>query len=258
MPYQYMAQEHPPAHAASARGRWGKKDVDGRNKSGHDERSTRTIGELKSGIRRSGVTADPHFAEPVIGPATSGRTRWLHAGYCRAPVYIELSAICRRGLNPTSIMSDHFSSFVQHKGRSNGFRQTIFEAQQPRRPGHPTDLRAVQRHRPRPRARPSNHLQSLRWNWKSARQDGTRLLIGRLAADHRQGEFTSSCPRIAVRRTASLRSPMSRASTSYGRWGEKDVDGRIKSSYDEEKMNESVRLAAKGSGSATGAPERQV
>jgi hypothetical protein len=23
----------------------------------------------------------PDFAEPVIGPATSGRTRWLHPGY---------------------------------------------------------------------------------------------------------------------------------------------------------------------------------
>jgi hypothetical protein len=26
-------------------------------------------------------TPFPDFAEPVIGPATSGRTRWLHPGY---------------------------------------------------------------------------------------------------------------------------------------------------------------------------------
>jgi CO/xanthine dehydrogenase Mo-binding subunit len=27
----------------------------------------------------------PDFAEPVIGPATSGRTRWLHPGYLLMP-----------------------------------------------------------------------------------------------------------------------------------------------------------------------------
>jgi hypothetical protein len=42
----------------------------------------------------------------------------------------------------------------------------------------------------------------------------------------------SSCPRIAVRRTASLRSPMSRASTSLMP-ANKDVDGRNKSGHDE-------------------------
>ena len=44
----------------------------------------------------------------------------------------------------------------------------------------------------------------------------------------------ASCPRIAVRRTASLRSPMSRASTSLlGACQSKDVDGRNDSGHDE-------------------------
>src|SRR5580693_8141576 len=46
------------------------------------------------------------------------------------------------------------------------------------------------------------------------------------------GLIASSCPRIAVRRTASLRSPMSRASTSLMP-ANKDVDGRNKSGHDE-------------------------
>jgi hypothetical protein len=44
--------------------------------------------------------------------------------------------------------------------------------------------------------------------------------------------IASSCPRIAVQRTASLRSPMSRASTSLMP-ANKDVDGRNKSGHDE-------------------------
>jgi hypothetical protein len=42
----------------------------------------------------------------------------------------------------------------------------------------------------------------------------------------------SSCPRIAVRRTASLRSPMWRPSTSLIPNRNKDVDGRNKSGHD--------------------------
>jgi hypothetical protein len=32
-------------------------------------------------MRDSAVRPAPDFAEPVIGPATSGRARWLHPGY---------------------------------------------------------------------------------------------------------------------------------------------------------------------------------
>src|SRR5262249_22826335 len=42
-----------------------------------------------------------------------------------------------------------------------------------------------------------------------------------------------SCPRIAVRRTACFRTPMSRASTSSRHRSEKDVDGRDKPGHDE-------------------------
>src|SRR5215467_8037523 len=42
----------------------------------------------------------------------------------------------------------------------------------------------------------------------------------------------SSCPRIAVRRTACLRTPMSRASTSLQHFNRQDVDGRNKSGHD--------------------------
>jgi hypothetical protein len=126
---------------------------------------------MRSVIRGFGDPASP----PTAHFATLPRRR------C-ALVYIEFSAMCRHGLNKPSIMSPRFSSFVRHKGWSNGFRQTIFAAQQSHRAGHPADLRAVQRHRPRPRARSSNSLQSLRWNWKSERQIGSGILIERLAS----------------------------------------------------------------------------
>jgi hypothetical protein len=51
--------------------------------------------------------------------------------------------------------------------------------------------------------------------------------IGALAITH------PSCPAIAVRRTASLRAPMCRASTPYLRCETKDVDGRDKPGHDE-------------------------
>jgi hypothetical protein len=31
----------------------------------------------------------PDFAEPVIGPATSGRTRWLNPGYGSEPIVMK-------------------------------------------------------------------------------------------------------------------------------------------------------------------------
>src|ERR1700722_9547956 len=53
----------------------------------------------------------------------------------------------------------------------------------------------------------------------------------------------SSCPGIAVRRTASLRSPMSRASTSSRQGIKQDVDGRDKPGHDDECFRVGERCA---------------
>src|SRR5262245_64921647 len=50
--------------------------------------------------------------------------------------------------------------------------------------------------------------------------------------------LTPSCPRIAVRRTASLRSPASRASTPHLRC--QDVDGRDKPGHDDSERVETA------------------
>jgi hypothetical protein len=55
------------------------KDVDGRNKSGHDGALVLVIASEAKQSSRPARSLDCFVAEPVIGPATSGRTRWLLA-----------------------------------------------------------------------------------------------------------------------------------------------------------------------------------
>jgi hypothetical protein len=53
-----------------------------------------------------GCTAAPDFAEPVIGPATSGRTRWLHPGYEERKEKKKKEAERRQTRNPRAASSD--------------------------------------------------------------------------------------------------------------------------------------------------------
>ena len=52
-------------------------------------------------MRDSAVRPAPDFAEPVIGPATSGRARWLHPsyGYCALT-----SKACRDLVEPRPVL----------------------------------------------------------------------------------------------------------------------------------------------------------
>jgi hypothetical protein len=106
----------------------------------------------------------------------------------------------------------------QTKGFSNAFRKTIFGLQRPPCCGRATDLHTVLRHRPRPRARQSDHLQSLRGNRKNDSQDGSRLLIGRSGAGAGSTDFGASHSRAApvkVLRAARRSRPLRNAEPSF-------------------------------------------
>jgi hypothetical protein len=45
---------------------------------------------VKSGAELEASLPFPDFAEPVIGPATSGRARWLNPGYYRGLLPVTL------------------------------------------------------------------------------------------------------------------------------------------------------------------------
>jgi hypothetical protein len=73
--------------------------MDCRIKSGNDEDgasfrdSASTISSAKSGIGIQARRLFPDFTEPVIGPATLGRTRWFNPGY-----------VCSRTILPMSLL----------------------------------------------------------------------------------------------------------------------------------------------------------
>src|SRR5580700_4178599 len=85
---------------------------------------------------------------------------------------------------------------------------------------------------PLPRGCSTTELRQQPDEMNALKNRGDHCHMGRIRASAPRALPPLSCPAIAVRRTASLRSPVCRVSTSLTPGDTKDVDGRDKPGHD--------------------------